>query len=217
MLGTLTLVIIVSAFAAASGLKLPLLQIYQGASLVSEFSCNDDVADCAAKLDASIVSIVGRETANAKGPSSSANHVLPLSARSVNVYSDDMLEAALFSPSVDGPIVLQVHKQGCAKCLELDDMLAARELQPLSRSVSFLRVEVENAPRFLSGLLSRLQNSRNGGMDECTICKGDGTTACEDCKGVGYILKGSLAVFCSRCGGSKRTRCKVCGGKCIHC
>lgn len=51
----------------------------------------------------------------------------------------------------------------------------------------------------------------------CNTCNNSGRIDCIDCNGKGYVMKGSIASYCSTCCGKKVIRCHTCGGKCLNC
>ena len=51
----------------------------------------------------------------------------------------------------------------------------------------------------------------------CNTCNNSGRIDCIDCNGKGYVMKGSIASYCSTCCGKKVIRCYTCGGKCLNC
>ena len=51
----------------------------------------------------------------------------------------------------------------------------------------------------------------------CNTCNNSGRIDCIDCNGKGYMMKGSIASYCSTCCGKKVIRCHTCGGKCLNC
>lgn len=51
----------------------------------------------------------------------------------------------------------------------------------------------------------------------CNTCSNSGRIDCIDCNGKGYVMKGSIASYCSTCCGMKVIRCHTCGGKCLNC
>jgi hypothetical protein len=199
--------------------KYPIVQIIKNRELVGEFFCGDDIHSCLSRIGSSIAALV--PPPNQPTTSSSATskqRIRPISSIPTrNIYSDAQLAEVINNDSESSIVFLKIAKSGCRQCLNFDHALSTSYSGP--SNIYIVNVDESYIPIYMHSLQYRL-TGRFQAMSEvvdCELCSNSGILSCPKCKGLGYLMTGTIAGFCSSCSGMKTIRCPSCGGQCLKC
>jgi len=139
----------------------------------------------------------------------------------------------------DKIILLKIYNDNCRRCLDIEnifiDIVSSLNIDDDFNCLQARSIDIPSYMQEISHRLLGLRSttltpddnirdsSRMNGKDTilydliCNICNNSGRVDCLDCDGKGYVMKGSIASFCSSCYGKKVIRCITCGGKCLNC